>query len=324
MATIRKLPSGRFNVQIRRKGAPSISRSFDTYDEAVLFVEAHEGSLPEQAAKHEIERLSFLKTGERYCQTVLGGRPSQDITLYRVRLIAKHLPDDMRAITKKDVNGYRLMRLQSVASVTCRDELQLVHRIFKYAHRELLLDPNQHPSPCKDVAMPPASRPRSRVVEKEELKRLLSHLSPIMSEVVELAFETAMRRGEIVKLRKKHVHLKARVVSVIDGKTGDRDVPLSKRALELLQLAVERHSDANSVLYSVTAHAVSTALRRARKKAGLDSDVRMHQLRHTRITMVARKGFNQAQIMMVSGHRDSRSVQRYTHLNVRDVVELLD
>ena len=50
----------------------------------------------------------------------------------------------------------------------------------------------------------------------------------------------------------------------------------------------------------------------------------MHQLRHTRITEVARKGFNQAQIMMVSGHKDSRSVQRYTHLNVRDVIDKLD
>lgn len=57
---------------------------------------------------------------------------------------------------------------------------------------------------------------------------------------------------------------------------------------------------------------------------GLDEDVRLHQLRHTRITMVARKGFNQAQIMMVSGHRDVRSVQRYTHLNIGDVIGLLD
>ena len=50
----------------------------------------------------------------------------------------------------------------------------------------------------------------------------------------------------------------------------------------------------------------------------------MSQLRHTRITEIARKGFSQAQIMMVSGHRDVRSVQRCTHLNVKDVIDLLD
>ena len=35
-------------------------------------------------------------------------------------------------------------------------------------------------------------------------------------------------------------------------------------------------------------------------------------------------GLNQAQIMVVSGHRDIGSVQRYTHLNVRDVTDLID
>ena len=77
-------------------------------------------------------------------------------------------------------------------------------------------------------------------------------------------------------------------------------------------------------MYPITPHSVSTAVRRARRAVGLDEDVRLHQLRHTRITEVAKKGFNQAQIMMVSGHRDVRSVQRYTHLNVRDVIDLLD
>ena len=57
---------------------------------------------------------------------------------------------------------------------------------------------------------------------------------------------------------------------------------------------------------------------------GLSNDVRFHQLRHSRITEVARMGLNQLQIMMVSGHWDIRSVQRYTHLNVRDVVKLID
>ncbi|MCF5392928.1 tyrosine-type recombinase/integrase, partial [Pseudomonas syringae] len=52
--------------------------------------------------------------------------------------------------------------------------------------------------------------------------------------------------------------------------------------------------------------------------------VRLHQLRHTRITNVAKRGFNNAQIMIVSGHRDTRSVARYSHLNAKDVLHLID
>ena len=145
-----------------------------------------------------------------------------------------------------------------------------------------------------------------------------------MKVIVELAYETAMRRSEIIKLTPKHLHLDSRIASVIDGKTGDRSVPLTKRALELLRASLSRCSGDDAKLFPMAPHSVSTAVRRARNKVGLDADVRLHQLRHTRITEVAKKGLNQAQLMIVSGHRDVRSVQRYTHLNVKDVLDHID
>ena len=53
----------------------------------------------------------------------------------------------------------------------------------------------------------------------------------MMRAIVELAYETAMRRGEIVKLKPKHLHLEDRILSVVDGKTGDRSVPLKVSVL---------------------------------------------------------------------------------------------
>jgi integrase len=111
---------------------------------------------------------------------------------------------------------------------------------------------------------------------------------------------------------------------VFDGKTGDRMVPLTKRAIEILSEAESRTASASDRLFPIAPHSVSTAVRRARRQLNMGEDIKLHQMRHTRITMVAKKGLNQPQIMMVSGHRDSRSVQRYTHLNVKDVIDLLD
>ena len=74
----------------------------------------------------------------------------------------------------------------------------------------------------------------------------------------------------------------------------------------------------------MAAYSVTQAVRRAREVLGMSDDVRFHQLRHSRISEVARMGLNQAQIMIVSGHKDIRSVQRYTRLNVRDVIALID
>jgi integrase len=144
-----------------------------------------------------------------------------------------------------------------------------------------------------------------------------------MRPIVELAYETAMRRAEIVKLTANDIYLDQRYLSVVQGKTGDRSVPLTTRAIELLGIALDACPSPTSRLFPVTPHSVSTAVRRARMKARLDDDVRLHQLRHTRITNVAKMGLNQAQIMMVSGHRDVRSVQRYTHLSVLDVLKYI-
>lgn len=44
--------------------------------------------------------------------------------------------------------------------------------------------------------------------------------------VVELAYETAMRRSEILKLTKDCLHLHDRIADVIDGKNGTSSVPL--------------------------------------------------------------------------------------------------
>ncbi len=320
MASYRQLKSSkRWNVQVRLAGQKPQSATFDTKSEAEAWARNLETKKTPVPAK-----LRFLDIGLLYCERVLYDRPSYPETLRRVHCMSKCLPTDLSNVTRDVVNAYRLERLRQVRPVTVRDELQLISRIYRCAYRELILDEQENPNPCVGVPMPPTSKPRNRVIRKDELELLLSALPKTMQTIVELAYETAMRRSEIVNLKAKHIHLEERILSVVDGKTGDRSVPLSKRAVRLLGESLSACDGPEARLYPVTPHSVSTAVRRARRAVGLDDDVRLHQLRHTRITEVAKKGFNQAQIMMVSGHRDVRSVQRYTHLNVRDVIDLLD
>lgn len=320
MATIRQLPSGKFNAQIRIKGSPSRSQSFGTREAAESWVMAQCPTIVTPAQSS----ITMKDLALRYCSTQLRGKPSRHMMLEKMERVAKSFPQPFDSISRTDVNSYRLMRLTQVSGPTVREDIQLINKLFRWAEREMVFGERDLPSPAKNIALPPPCKPRSRIVEKSELDLLMSALTPTMALVIEVAFETAMRRSEITKLTPRVLHLEERSLSVIDGKTGDRIVPLTKRAVGLLRKAQEGCRGQDDRLFPVTPHAVSTAVRRARREVGLDEDVRLHQLRHTRISIVARKGFNQAQIMMVSGHKDSRSVQRYTHLNVRDVIDLLD
>lgn len=320
MATFRKLPSGRVNCQIRRKGSKLVSRSFDTREQAEAWAVLQE--LPSSPPKRsDLEKLTFRELGHQYVVSTLRGRPAHYQTYRRVERLSERFKQPIASITKWDINDYKAVRLTEVGTSTCRDELLLIRRVFRWANKELLLD---FESPCEGIVLPRPSKPRNKVVTPEEMKALLAKVSPGMRPVIELAYETAMRRSEILKLTPACLHLEERLVDVIDGKTGDRTVPLTRRAVELLAEAKFECTTAHTKLFPFAPYSVSQALRRAREALGFSDDIRFHQLRHTRISMVAKRGFNQAQIMMVSGHRDSRSVQRYTHLNVRDVIDLLE
>ena len=52
-------------------------------------------------------------------------------------------------------------------------------------------------------------------------------------------------------------------------------------------------------------------------------NLRFHDLRHTAITRYARKGLNPLQLAVISGHKDMRMLQRYTHPQADDVAALM-
>lgn len=322
MASIRQLKSGKWNVQIRRAGSKPKSKTFATEAEAVGWVAAQEN----RSKRKDVEKPTWTEMAYRYCDTVLEGKPSR----HSSRALAERLGRDAKInkpydrITVVDLNTFKEKRLREVSKTTVHWELVFIRRVFRWLDKEARSQgKNPVSNPAEFLSIPKPKGSRSRVVTEAELQLLLGALSPAMSQVVELAYETAMRRSEIIKLRIKDIHLSERILSVVEGKEGDRSVPLSKRAVELLSEAARAIENPNKRLFPFSKNSITQAVRRARQKVGLDSDVRLHQLRHTRCTIVARKGFNQAQIMAVTGHKDVRSVQRYTHLNAKDVVDLL-
>ncbi|MDR7285703.1 integrase [Pseudomonas corrugata] len=318
MANIRLLPSGNWNAQVRPQGKPAQYKTFPTQ----ALAQAWADQLEAVTKTHQTHTLYTL--GMTYCETLLKGKGSYDHAIKIVDQLFAAFPQSIHDITPQLVNDFKLKRLQTVKPATCRIQLAFMSRFFRFAKRGLLIDIH---NPVSDIALPKPDKSSDKVISAGELRQLLNKLSPTMALIVELAYETAMRRSEILKLTVNCLHLEERIADVIDGKNGTRSVPLTLRAIELLKEAqrlalADRASKGR--LFTVTPHSVSQAVRISRNKAGLDSSVRLHQLRHTRITNVAKKGFNNAQIMIVSGHRDTRSVARYSHLNAKDVLHLID
>jgi integrase len=62
--------------------------------------------------------------------------------------------------------------------------------------------------------------------------------------------------------------------------------------------------------------------RRAAKKVGIDN-LRFHDLRHEATSRFFEKGLNVMKVAAITGHKDLRMLQRYTHLRTEDLAKKL-
>jgi integrase len=144
-----------------------------------------------------------------------------------------------------------------------------------------------------------------------------------MKPLIILAIETAMRRGEMLDLQWQHVDLVRCVAHLPLTKNGDsRDIPLSRRAVAILKgLMADKGQNADRV-FPVTPNSVRLCFEHLRVRAQME-DFRFHDLRHEGVSRLFEKGLNIAEVSTISGHKELRMLQRYTHLRAEDLVKRL-
>ena len=132
---------------------------------------------------------------------------------------------------------------------------------------------------------------------------------------VELALETAMRRGELLNAR--YEYLQNGLLSIPITKTGvPRTIPLTPRALTVIR-ALPR--SISGYFLPTSANALRLSWERAKRRAMLE-DLHFHDLRHEAISRFFEMGLSIPEVALISGHKDYRMLARYTHLRAEDLV----
>jgi integrase len=109
-----------------------------------------------------------------------------------------------------------------------------------------------------------------------------------------------------------------------------RRVPLSPVALECLrqiQDARQRPPEGLAgascgLVFSILANVFRLAWERVKHRAGI-SDLRFHDLRHEAISRFFEMGLSVPEVALISGHKDTRMLFRYTHLRAEEVAKKL-
>lgn len=147
--------------------------------------------------------------------------------------------------------------------------------------------------------------------------------------IVQLAIETAMRRSEIVRIKREHINFDNGTLLVPESKNGEeRTVPLSPVASYALMMHLVRNNR-KGVLFPVSESAVSRGFLRAIRRARADYealcalhdvqpneryfiDLRFHDLRHEATSRLA-EVYEMHELAKVTGHKDTRMLLRYYH-----------
>jgi integrase len=329
MATIRKL-RGRWQAQVRRRGVAPRARSFDKRSDAERWARDLEAEADRNGWAADTRAAEKTTLGElltRYVNEVTptkrGAVPERARINSIVRCPIAHRT--LQKLSSSDVATYRDERLKTVAPATVVRELNTISHAIDLATREwgLWLARN----PVKPVRRPPVPRGRTRRLKAGEEEALLSACdrgrTPLLKPLIIVAIETGMRRGELLELRWEHVDLTGRVAHLPITKNGDaRDVPLSKRAGEVLRELNQNKRDGIRV-FPMTGNAVRLAFEHLRERAGMP-DLHFHDLRHEAVSRLFEKGLNLVEVAAISGHKELKMLQRYTHLRAVDLVRRLD
>lgn len=344
MATIRKLKSGRYNVQVRREGHPPVSETFDTKGDAQKWARKIEGDIDE--GKHygfsRVRTLAdAIDSFEKHGNSIkTADDRSRHLDWWRehygkrklFHFTADVVDEGREELASENVQANPKLPPRLRSPQTIRHYLMSLSAALEHARRKKKwIGAN----PVADVDTPAVSPGRIRWLTDQERARLLdacdSSGNPDLALVVRIALASGARQAEILGLRWSMVDLDRECAFLPTTKNGEpRAMPLPGAiAVELRARKKVRKLHTDLVFASpekplpgkeAKPRNVWQAWDVARKVADLP-DFRFHDLRHSAATEMLRAGVDSRVVATVLGHRSMNMMRRYAHVAPELVVE---
>ncbi len=332
MASYRKR-SGGWRAEVVKLGIRD-SQTFVTKAAAVAWATHREAEILAGAGKPKAGKQMTLSDAlRRYKRDVSptkAGQRWEELRLDKMDNEIAFVGEMIGNITADQIAEWRDLRLKKVSSPSVRRDMTLLSSVFEIAKREWKCCTI---NPVREVKRPNNGRPRDRRISSYEESAIIDRLGFLegqppatlqqeLAYVFLLALETAMRQGEILGLKVSAVRLKDRYVRLDMTKNGEsRNVPLTKRAGELLQILVsERTGD--SQVFRLTSASADAMFRKIRDVLNI-VDLHFHDTRHEATTRLARK-VDVLDLARITGHKDPRSLMVYYNATAAEMATRLD
>lgn len=291
-----------------------------------------------ELSKPVSQRKTLLDALNDYMQKESPKKKTEDSEIKRIKFFIKNNPEmcamQIGDIRSADIADWRDRRLQSInpnngkkiKPSTCHRDMTWLSAVFRVAHQEWGWITS---NPFVGVKWPEQVPPRDRLItplEQEMILLALGYSPDSKAETVYervacaflFALETGMRAIEICRL--SWGDIEGRVVDIKKSKTftGQRRVPLSKKAVKVLKQLDKK----NEPIFLLTSSQLSSNFMRAKERAGLKGFT-FHDTRANATTSLAKK-LDILDLARVIGHKDLRNLMIYYRQSADELVDSLD
>ena len=193
MATIREKGPKQHHVQIRRRGYPTQTRTFESDKEAREWATVIESEMIRGVfvSRTEAEATLVNQVLQRYEKEILPTKRGQMQDKSRIKLLAEEFGDyRLASLTSTQIAKFRDKRLKVVGPQTVIHEINLLNRVLKAATMDWgIALPGGIPT--AQVRKPPKPRGRERRITEAEIQKILeatgsTELSAIITIAVNL------------------------------------------------------------------------------------------------------------------------------------------
>ena len=334
MASIRKR-EGSWVADIRRSGHKSISKSFPTKTLAAEWARSieHDMDANDYQDGRKLSGVTLGKVIDDYSEQVGRNKPfgkNKESVLAILKTELGMVP--LSSLTAERLNTYIDDRMRRGAGgVTIAIDLTYLQGVLKTAAAiwKLPVDlmvVGESRARLKHLGVSTKSNHRERRPTDKEIADIKQFFAGKirqkipMGDIVDFAIATAMRQGEIIRLKWADLNEADRTIIIRNRKHptkkegNDQEVPLLGEAFAI----VMRQPKISDRIFPTGEGTVSTLFPRA-CQANAIQDLHFHDLRHEGVTRLFEQGYTIEQVALVSGHLDWKMLKRYVQLRAKDL-----
>ncbi|MBD3557520.1 tyrosine-type recombinase/integrase [Planktothrix sp. FACHB-1355] len=214
------------------------------------------------------------------------------------------------------------------------EKIEIVEKIVRLARKERLTYDDfiyvcQQARKKLGLKKPRKEKRLPQILSESELKKffqVISDCGNLQHEIMlKLLFFTAVRVGELVKIKVSDIDFNQCKIFIEEGKGRKDRYILFPNNFRLVLQSHLRANPKNKYLFETTRYTcftprrVQQIVKEYREIAEISQKVHPHLFRHQMITYLTSQGLSDSQIQLISGHESKKSLEIYQHLSLKNV-----